>query len=235
MAALLHAGIWRGPGERDSPLPDQRRLWLVVLSGTAALHRWRNWLRSRSSIRRNSEAHRRSSTPDWMCAAYAAAALASYLRTIRSGDSRYDCFVAGRRNALNAAREGRNGVHLAMVAARHVNAGPTFTDEKFHNTGVAWRDGGFDDEGRFAVYRQSSAIAARSKRPRSGDLTRTAPYMHDGSLATLDDVVEFYSQGGRQNPKLDPLIKPRNFTAQEKLALHSFLKTLTGRIQEGGG
>jgi cytochrome c peroxidase len=57
--------------------------------------------------------------------------------------------------------------------------------------------------------------------------------MHDGSLATLDGVIEFYSQGGRQNPALDPLIKPRNFTAQEKVALLSFLKTLTGRIQDG--
>jgi len=57
--------------------------------------------------------------------------------------------------------------------------------------------------------------------------------MHDGSLATLEDVLEFYSEGGRSNPYLDPQILPRHFTKQEKTALIAFLKSLNGKIEEG--
>ena len=60
-----------------------------------------------------------------------------------------------------------------------------------------------------------------------------APYMHDGSLATLEDVLDFYSEGDRPNPSLDSEIRPRNFTAEEKPALTVFLKSLTGRVSEG--
>jgi cytochrome c peroxidase len=167
-----------------------------------------------------------------MRASDVAAALASYLRTIRSGDSRYDRYVAGRTNALSALEKEGQAVFRDKGGCTSCHAGPTFTDEKFHNTGVAWREGRFEDEGRIAVSEIGRDRGA-FKTPTLRDLTRTAPYMHDGSLATLDDVIEFYSQGGRQNPTLDPLIKPRNFTAQEKVALLSFLKTLTGRIQDG--
>ena len=57
--------------------------------------------------------------------------------------------------------------------------------------------------------------------------------MHDDSLATLDDVVEFYSKGGRQNPNLDTQVRAANFTPEEKRALIAFLQSLTGNIQEG--
>lgn len=57
--------------------------------------------------------------------------------------------------------------------------------------------------------------------------------MHEGSLATLEDVVEFYSQGGRPNPALDLEIRPRNFTPEEKRALIAFLRSLTGQLDEG--
>ena len=57
--------------------------------------------------------------------------------------------------------------------------------------------------------------------------------MHDGSLMTLEDVVEFYSEGGRPNPNLDPEIRPRHFTAEEKRALVAFLRTLSGRVRQG--
>ena len=57
--------------------------------------------------------------------------------------------------------------------------------------------------------------------------------MHDGSLATLDDVVEFYSNGGRPNPYLDAEIRQSNFTDQEKRALVAFLQSLSGHVQEG--
>jgi cytochrome c peroxidase len=54
--------------------------------------------------------------------------------------------------------------------------------------------------------------------------------MHDGSIATLEDVVEYYSEGIRRNPYLDREIRPRHFTAEEKRALLAFLRSLTGEI-----
>ena len=71
------------------------------------------------------------------------------------------------------------------------------------------------------------------KTPTLRDVTRTAPYMHDGSLATLDDFVDFYDRGGRPgppNPSIDSAIHPLNLTADEKHALVSSLGTLAGTI-----
>jgi len=89
-----------------------------------------------------------------------ARALASFVRTIRSGNSRVDRFFAGQRDALNETE--RAGLALfrgkANCSACHV--GPNFTDEQFHNTGVAWREGGFVDEGRFAVTGKSEQSGA---------------------------------------------------------------------------
>lgn len=71
------------------------------------------------------------------------------------------------------------------------------------------------------------------KTPTLREIAHTAPYMHDGSLATLKDVVEFYSEGGRPNPNLYSEIHPRRFSPEEKLALAAFLKSLSGRVKEG--
>ena len=68
------------------------------------------------------------------------------------------------------------------------------------------------------------------KTPTLRDVARTAPYMHDGSLATLDDVVEFYNKGGRPNANLFPIIRPLRLTADEKNALVKFLESLNGTI-----
>jgi cytochrome c peroxidase len=112
------------------------------------------------------------------------------------------------------------------------HVGPSFTDEQFHNTGVAWRDGRLLDQGRFAV----SGVArdrGAFKTPTLREIARTAPYMHDGSLATLEDVINFYSDGGRPNPYVDPEMRPRDFTTDERRALGAFLRSLTGRVREG--
>jgi cytochrome c peroxidase len=110
--------------------------------------------------------------------------------------------------------------------------GPNFTDERPHNTGVAWRDGALRDEGRFAV----SATAADHgafKTPTLREIVRTAPYMHDGSLATLENVVEFYDGAGRANPHIDPEIRPLHLAAEERQALIAFLRSLSGTIHAG--
>jgi cytochrome c peroxidase len=113
------------------------------------------------------------------------------------------------------------------------HVGPTFTDERFHNTGVAWRDGRFVDEGRSAVTGRIDDRGA-FKTPTLREIARTAPYMHDGSLTTLDEVIEYYDRGGNTNPGLDSDLRPLRLTAAEKSALRAFLESLSGTIVEGG-
>jgi cytochrome c peroxidase len=169
-----------------------------------------------------------------MSVAALADALASYLRTIRSGDSPFDRYTAGESDALNDLEKRGLRVFAGNGGCTSCHAGPNLSDEHFHNTGIAWKDGRLTDEGRFAVSELDRDRGA-FKTPTLRDLTRTAPYMHDGSMATLEEVVEFYSAGGRKNPHLDPLIQPRNLTPDEKLSLVAFLRSLTGRIREGVG
>jgi len=71
------------------------------------------------------------------------------------------------------------------------------------------------------------------KTPTLREVARTAPYMHDGSLATLDAVVEFYAGGGRGNPSLDPEIRRLRLSEDEKQAIVAFLRSLSGSIREG--
>jgi cytochrome c peroxidase len=157
------------------------------------------------------------------------AALASYVRTIRSGDSLYDRFTMGQSSALSAVEKA--GLDLFRGKGHCVNchAGPNFTDELFHNTGVAWVSGRFRDDGRFAVSGKEEDRGA-FKTPTLREVARTAPYMHDGSFATLEQVVDFYSEGGRGNPQLDAEIRPRRFTPEEKRALVAFLRALSGVV-----
>ena len=128
-----------------------------------------------------------------------AQALASYVRSILSGNAPYDRYTYGNADALT--REQQAGLQLfrgkGNCTACHV--GPNLTDERLHNTGVAWRDGRLTDVG---------AGRGDFKTPTLREVARTAPYMHDGSLPTLEDVVDFYDKGGNKNPNLDGEILP---------------------------
>jgi cytochrome c peroxidase len=159
-------------------------------------------------------------------------ALAAYVRSIRAGDSGFDRFVAGDSTALSPLA--RQGLALFQGRARcdRCHTGPLLSDEKFHNTGVAWRRGGFVDTGRFEVTRQAGDQGA-FKTPTLREVARTAPYMHDGSLATLEAVVDFYVRGGNPNPSLDPAIRPIPLSIAERTALVAFLRALTGTVREG--
>ena len=155
-------------------------------------------------------------------------ALASYVRTILSGDAPFDRFMGGDPAALTD--EERNGMQLftgkAGCASCHV--GPNFTDEKFHNTGA----GSASDAGRAAVT-GNDADRGAFKTPSLRDCARTPPYMHDGSLATLEDAIDFYDKGGSANPHLDAEIRPLHLTAAEKAMLAAFLRALNGRVRDG--
>jgi cytochrome c peroxidase len=112
--------------------------------------------------------------------------------------------------------------------------GFNFTDEQFHNLGIGWDEPTkkFADPGRFAI----SPIGAKNeadlgafKTPTIRDIEKTAPYMHDGSLKTLEEVVEHYNKGGTPNPRLDKDMPRLNLTDQEKADVVAFMKALTGK------
>lgn len=160
-----------------------------------------------------------------------ARALASYVRTILSGKAPIDRYLYGERDALSETAQ--HGLRLfrgkANCTACHV--GPTFSDDGFHNTGVAWRDGKVLDPGRFAVTGHNADCGA-FKTPTLREIGRTAPYMHDGSLATLD-VIEFYDRCGNRNPHLDPDLHPLNLAPQEKGGTGSFSPVVKWRRARG--
>ena len=153
-------------------------------------------------------------------------ALASYVRTLRSGNAPIDRFLHGDTTALSpdAKRGFRIFVGRANCGVCHL--APLFTDHRFHNTGVSW---GADDLGRFAVTGREEDRGA-FKTPSLRNVARTAPYMHDGSLATLEDVIEHYSDGGTLNPVLDEEIQPLDLDPEEKRQLVAFLEALTGDL-----
>ncbi|MBI3982114.1 MAG: cytochrome-c peroxidase [Gemmatimonadetes bacterium] len=158
-----------------------------------------------------------------------AEAIANFERTLVSGDSPFDRYDV-LRDTMALSPLARQGLELFRGRANCVvcHDGLLFTDEQFHNTGVAWRDGAVADSGRFAVTRRWEDLGA-FKTPALRDVALTAPYMHDGSVGTLEEVVDFYDRGGRPNPHLDAAIGPLNLTPDQKGALVEFLKSLTGR------
>jgi cytochrome c peroxidase len=158
-----------------------------------------------------------------------ASALATYVRSILSGDAPYDRFIHGSRHALTPEQQAGMRVFRGKGNCVTCHIPPTFSDEQLHNTGVAWREP-LAGSPRFA---DPGAGRGTFKTPALRDVARTAPYMHDGSIATIERVIDFYDAGGRPNPALDPEVRPLNLSAEEKSALAAFLGSLSGTITEG--
>ncbi len=157
-----------------------------------------------------------------------AKAIAAYERTVVSGNSAYDRYQAGDKSALSASAV--RGMELfngkANCAACHASF--NFTDENYRNIGVGM-DKPDPDLGRYAVTKENADKGA-FKTPTLRNIVHTAPYMHDGSEATLMDVVEFYDKGGIKNPQLSADMRPLKLSYQEKLDLIEFMHALTGEV-----
>ena len=152
--------------------------------------------------------------------------IADFERTLLLGNSRVDRFRAGDAGALNDAQRQELWLFESRGRCWHCHSGPNFTDEKFHNTGVGVRRTD-RDPGRMAVTRRTGD-RGRFKTPTLRGVARTAPYMHDGSVKTLREVVEFYNRGGGRGPQLDPLMKPLELDRAEVGFLVEFLKAVKG-------
>ena len=174
-----------------------------------------------------------------------AKSIASYERTLVSGNSPFDRFYyGGQQDAINeSAKRGlKFYLNPSLKAANCISCHridehfATFTEPRFHNTGVAWdvKRTALLDIGRFAIsptQRQEGAFRTMTLR----NIALTAPYMHDGSMKTLEEVMDFYFEGGRPNPTISNDMPapglaeiPKAQQAQAKKDLVEFLKTLTG-------
>lgn len=154
-----------------------------------------------------------------------AKAIATFERTVLSGNSAYDRYKAGDRSALS--QEQIQGLAIfKKVGCANCHAGFNFTDDRFQNIGVGMNDPN-PDLGRYLITKQEKDWGA-FKTPTLREVEHTAPYMHDGSLKTLEEVIDYYDKGGVPNKNLHPLMEPLNLTQEEKKALVSFMKALSG-------
>jgi cytochrome c peroxidase len=163
-------------------------------------------------------------------------AIASFERTVLSGNSRFDKFMyGGDKKAMNASAirglEVFRNVKKGNCAVCHTieKDHALFTDNKFHNLGVGIDSKGeLKDLGRYDVTKNDADRGA-FKTPTLRNIAQTGPYMHDGSLKTLKEVVDFYVGGGNSNQWRDKEIKSlEHLTKRDREDLVAFMEALTG-------
>ncbi len=150
------------------------------------------------------------------------AAITAFERTLVAGNSPFDRFTKGDKSALSEAAQRGITIFFKKGHCSACHSGPLYSDGGFHNIGVGLSSDPIDD-GRFAVTGRRGDRGS-FKTPSLRDIARTAPYMHDGSLKTLEEVVDFYDQGGVRNPQLSEDIYPLKLSADEKSDLVQFLR-----------
>ncbi len=159
-----------------------------------------------------------------------AKAIADYERTRMSGNSPWDRWRYARdENAVSEKVKAGHELFFDKAACNQCHLGQNFTDSLFHNLGIGWDSQAkkFADEGRYLITRNEADRGA-FKTPTVRDVTKHPPYMHDGSIPTLREVVQHYNKGGNPNPKLDPKIKSLDLNAEEIDALVAFMEALNG-------
>ena len=155
-----------------------------------------------------------------------AMAIACFERTVFSGNAPYDRYKRGDKKAMTPEQVRGMSVFFNKAKCDTCHEGANFTLNMYANLGVG-SDKPDPDVGRYAVTKNPSDWG-RFKTPTLRDIANTAPYMHDGSLKTLEEVVEFYNKGGIKNKNLDEAMKPLHLTDQEKKDLVAFMKALSG-------
>ena len=150
-------------------------------------------------------------------------ALAAFQRTIEPGEAPFDRWIAGDEAAIpEAAKRGFVLFHTeAACSGCHI--GWRFTDDRFHDVGTTTTD-----QGRGRELKSDPKMQFAFKTPTLRSVALRAPYLHDGSAATLRDVVDLYVKGGIDRPSRSPMINPFDLTEQERDDLVAFMQTLTG-------
>lgn len=153
-----------------------------------------------------------------------AAALATFERTIVAGEAPFDRWTAGDERAIPEAAKRGFDLFNGKAGCAECHSGWNFTDGAFYDIGT----GKGEDIGRGRLFANSPKLQYAFKVPSLRDTARRAPYMHDGSEATLEAVIDLYDRGGIDRPSRSELIKPLGLSAAEKADLIAFLQTLTG-------
>lgn len=151
-------------------------------------------------------------------------ALATYERTIVAKQAPFDRWIMGDDKAISQQAKLGFTIFNGKGKCADCHSGPAFTDGSFQDIGTATGD----DIGRGRFFPTSVKLHYAFKTPTLRDVAKRAPYMHDGSLPTLEAVIDHYNDGGIDRPSRSPSIRPLHLTSEEKADLVAFLKTLTG-------
>lgn len=153
-----------------------------------------------------------------------AKAIAAFERTIVIDDTDFDKYLKGNKSAMSADAIAGMELFAGKAGCIACHNGPSLSDNNFHNVGVV-----SEDKGRFG-FTGNPEDNGKFKTPQLRGIGHTAPYMHAGQLATLEDVVDFFNKGGDAHSNKSVLIQPLNLTATEKSNLVAFLNALTGEL-----
>lgn len=158
-----------------------------------------------------------------------ARAIAAFERTLITQNSAFDRYAMGEKGALTHQEKRGLILFVSKAACSRCHNGPNFTDNQFHNIGLPPGGPLKEDLGRYQVSKQAKDQRA-FKTPTLRNSALTAPYMHNGVLKSLDEVVDFYNQGGGDDPMKSEKIFALHLTDPEKQDLVVFLKALTGDV-----
>lgn len=156
-----------------------------------------------------------------------AKAIATFERTILSGNSAYDRYLAGEKSALTKQQKDGLDFFEKKGECAECHSGPNFSNEKFANLGVGMDRANPDPGREDATHKRSDT--GRFKVPTLRDLASRAPYMHDGSVKTLAEVLDIYAKGGLPNPHLDTRLAPFYVDEEIRRDLLAFLDSLNGQ------
>ena len=151
-------------------------------------------------------------------------ALATFERSIVATKAPFDRWINGDKTAISASAKRGFDLFNGKAHCSACHSGWSLTDSSFHDVGVATGK----DIGRGRLFPTSASLRYAFKTPTLRDVDRRAPYMHDGSVATLEQVIDLYNRGGIDRPSRAEEVRPLGLTAQEKADLIAFLHTLTG-------
>lgn len=149
--------------------------------------------------------------------------ISAFERSLLSLNSRYDQYIRGRKSALTKTEKRGMELFMNVLHCTTCHAPPNFTNYQAENNGLYMEYG--VDKGRFRIHLDSNDIG-KFKVPSLRNITLTFPYMHDGSLKSLEDVINHYTSGGKQNKNKHPKIQPFTLSKEDKNSLISFLGAL---------
>jgi len=174
-----------------------------------------------------SQAFAKAYETDKITSAFVARALAAFQRTLISKNTNFDRWIAGDASAISKSAVRGFSVFLDFEKGRCAvcHDAPYFTDNSFHNIGLPSVPGEAMDMGRYE-FKPVKSMKGAFKTPQLREISATAPYFHDGSSTTLEEVIEHYVSGFEKGPHLSVEMMPLKLSSQEKSDLANFLETL---------